>query len=534
MSPTFEACLRSWRFDPWLACALVIAGCVYLRGWLVLYRRDPWRWHGRRVAAFFSALATIYLALASPIEPFAALLLQVHMLQHLLLMMVVPPLVWLGAPYFPLLRGLPEAIRFYWAAPVLSSPPLRRFARRLTHPAIALVLFIVITWFWHLPALYDLALRSSNWHYLQHVCFLVAGLVFWYPIVRPYPFRPRWSPWLLLPVLLVADLSNTALAALLTFSDRVLYPYYAEVPRIGGHSVLDDQAAAGVIMWVPGSIAFLVPLFAIGVRLLSGSSGPSKKRRCGHKAPRRFLSTVLSPLNVFGRASVSPSRYLRNGRSGFDVLRLPIISRFLKWRYARLCFQVPLAALAAAVIYDGLRGPQVGAMNLAGVLPWIHWRGVIIFGLLVAGNVFCMGCPFMLPRTIARRFLPAGRSWPRWLRHKMDRRLSNRHIPVGLRGACAVGSAVVDRVDRDRVFRGCSSGRWCLQRRFVLQVCLPHWPIQFRAVVGFASGGEGARFGCLPNVQNKGLHPWPRRNSRLRAASFPAAEGGQHGLHHVP
>src|SRR5262245_9039202 len=127
MSPTFEACLRSWRFDPWLAFALVLAGVVYLRGWLKLHRRDPARWRGRHIAAFFGGLAVIYLALASPIEPFAALLLQVHMLQHLLLMMVVPPLIWLGAPFFPLIRGLPEAVRCYWAAPVLSSPRLRQF-----------------------------------------------------------------------------------------------------------------------------------------------------------------------------------------------------------------------------------------------------------------------------------------------------------------------------------------------------------------------------------------------------------------------
>ena len=95
-----------------------------------------------------------------------------------------------------------------------------------------------------------------------------------------------------------------------------------------------------------------------------------------------------------------------------------MLGRFLKWRHARLCLQVPLLLLAAVTIYDGLRGPQVGAMNLAGVLPWIHWRGLVILGLLVAGNVFCMGCPFLLPRTLARRFLPAGRNWPRQLRSK--------------------------------------------------------------------------------------------------------------------
>jgi hypothetical protein len=80
--------------------------------------------------------------------------------------------------------------------------------------------------------------------------------------------------------------------------------------------------------------------------------------------------------------------------------------------------QVPLLLLALVMIYDGLRGPSVGAMNLAGVLPWIHWRGLVILVLLAAGNIFCMGCPFLLPRTLARRFLPAGWSWPRRLRSK--------------------------------------------------------------------------------------------------------------------
>jgi hypothetical protein len=104
--------------------------------------------------------------------------------------------------------------------------------------------------------------------------------------------------------------------------------------------------------------------------------------------------------------------------SGPDLLRVPLLGRFLKWRHARLALQLPLVALAALVIVDGLGGPQVGPMNLAGVLPWIHWRGLVILGLLAAGNVFCMACPFMLPRTLARRWLPGGRNWPRRLRSK--------------------------------------------------------------------------------------------------------------------
>jgi cytochrome c oxidase assembly factor CtaG len=415
VSPTLEAALRSWPFDPWLLAGLLLTAVVYLRGWLLLHRRDPRRWHGGHLAAFLGGLAAIYLALASPIEPFADLLLQVHMVQHLLLMMVAPPLLWLGAPLFPMLRGLLRPVRVFWLAPLLAAPPLRRLFGRLTHPLTALVLFVAATWLWHVPPVYDLALRSSAWHYLEHACFLGTALLFWHAVVRPYPTRPRWSPWLLLPCLFLADLANTALAALLTFSNRLLYPYYAEVPRLAGLSPLDDQVAAGVIMWVPGSAAFLLPLFGIAVQLLSGEGSGVRSQGSGVRSQESGQHSRRIPLPLVS-SSLTPDTRLPT--PGFDLLRIPLLGRFLKWRHARLCLQVPLFLLAAMMIFDGLRGPQVGAMNLAGVLPWIHWRGLVILGLLVAGNVFCTACPFLLPRTLARRFLPAGWSWPRRLRSK--------------------------------------------------------------------------------------------------------------------
>src|SRR5436305_14945022 len=146
MSPTLDAFLRSWPYDPWLLIGFALTACVYLRGWLVLHRRDPMRWHPWMLAAFSAGLAAIYLALASPIEPWAGLLLQVHMLQHLLLMMAAPPLLWLGAPLFPLLRGLPQPVRTYWIGPLVRSAVLRAFFTRLTHPAVALPLFVAATW----------------------------------------------------------------------------------------------------------------------------------------------------------------------------------------------------------------------------------------------------------------------------------------------------------------------------------------------------------------------------------------------------
>ncbi len=419
MSPTLDAILRSWPLDPWLAAALLISGGVYLRGWLALHRRDPQRWHAGRLAAFLSGLAAVYVALASPIEPLADLLLQVHMVQHLLLTMVAPPLLWLGLPLFPMLRGLPRPVRTVWVIPLLAAPSLRRLFGRLTHPLTALVLFVAITWFWHVPPFYELALRSGGWHYVEHLCFLGTALLFWYPVVRPYPAKPRWSLWLLVPVLLLADLSNTALSALLTFSGRVLYPHYTEVPRLGGISALDDQSAAGVIMWVPGSLAFLLPLFVIGIRLMSGREDDKVTRWQGDKVTMhpRAIPRISLPIVVASTSVTLPPCH-RVTVSSFDLLRLPLLGRFLKWRYARLCFQVPLLLLAGLVIYDGFYGPQMGALNLAGVLPWVHWRGLVVFGLLAAGNVFCMGCPLTLGRTLTRRWLPARWNWPRMLRSK--------------------------------------------------------------------------------------------------------------------
>jgi cytochrome c oxidase assembly factor CtaG/polyferredoxin len=393
MSPTLDAFLRSWPSDPWLTATLVATAAVYFRGWRQLNRRDPLRWGVGRMAAFVGGLATIFLALASPIEPFTTLLLQVHMLQHLLLMMVAPPLVWLGWPLFPLVRGLPEPVRRYWVVPLLRSRRLRRAFGFLTHPLVAWPLYVATTWLWHTPRAYELGLSRGNWHFFEHACFIATAMLFWYPVVRPYPSRPRWSRWLLFPYLLLADVQNTVLAAWLTFSSDVLYPSYLRVPRLGGISALDDQAVAGVLMWVPGSIAFLLPLGLIGVSVLFDSEN-------------KWQPKSTRPLRV-GRVS-----------RRFDLLGVPAIGRFLRWRHARPAMQTVLAVLAAVIIYDGLRGPQASGMNLAGVVPWIHWRGLLILGLLVAGNMFCMACPFTLPRSLARRWMPAGRPWPRWLRSK--------------------------------------------------------------------------------------------------------------------
>ncbi|MGE3269903.1 MAG: FesM [Chloroflexota bacterium] len=102
----------------------------------------------------------------------------------------------------------------------------------------------------------------------------------------------------------------------------------------------------------------------------------------------------------------------------FDLLSIPGLGHFLRWRHARMALQVPMLVIAALILSDGFFGPQVAPQNLAGVLPWVHWRGLVVLALLLIGNVFCMACPFMLPRLAAKKLLPANRTWPSWLRAK--------------------------------------------------------------------------------------------------------------------
>jgi hypothetical protein len=114
-----------------------------------------------------------------------------------------------------------------------------------------------------------MALASPAWHQVEHGCFFLASLLFWWPVIQPWPSEARWPRWAMVPYLVIADLQNTVLSAILVFSDRVLYPSYARMPQLFGLSPPEDQAAAGSIMWVVGSLAFLVPAVILAVQCLT-------------------------------------------------------------------------------------------------------------------------------------------------------------------------------------------------------------------------------------------------------------------------
>src|SRR5258705_4209525 len=248
---------------------LVVPAAIYAGGFRRLHRQMPDRFPTWRLTAFLCGIATLLVAIASPLEEFDDQLLQVHMTQHLILMLIAPTLLLAGAPAIVFVRAIPPRLAKLLLGPTMRSPVVRRSFAWLTEPIVCWLAFAAAFWLWHLPGFFQLALRSERWHVVEHGCFFVTALMFWYPVIQPWPSVARWPRWSMIPYLLLADGQNTILAALFMFSDRLIYPFYATVPRVAGFTPLGDQIVAGAIMWVPGSLFYLVPGALIMFRMLA-------------------------------------------------------------------------------------------------------------------------------------------------------------------------------------------------------------------------------------------------------------------------
>lgn len=383
MNSASAAALTSWDISPFPLALLLATAAVYLRGWLRGRQLVRGEHDKDRLTAFLAGLLLLFVATESPLDAFDHLSLAAHMTQHLLLMMFIPPLLLFGHPALPLLRGLPKSFVKEGLGPFLAWPALRCVLRYLIAPPLAWILFALSTILWHLPFFYEAALSSSFIHGLQHASFFWTGILFWWPIIRPFPGKPQWPEWVAIPYLLAADIVNTALSAFFVFSGRVLYPSYAAI-HASSMSAQDDQTLAGLIMWVPGSIVYLIPAFVIAMRLLTGPRLRTPPEKMQRVAPRERTPAATSAL--------------------LPKFRRPA--------------QIAMLLVAIAVMADGFFGRQIAPLNLAGVLPWIHWRALSVLALLAIGNLFCMACPFTLVRDIGRKILPAKLRWPSALRTK--------------------------------------------------------------------------------------------------------------------
>jgi len=269
MSPEAQEILNEWSVPVGVNVALVLTAVVYVRGWVLLRRSAPGVLCNPQLAAFLAGLFSLWIAIGSPLSAFDEASLTVHMIQHLLLMLVAPPLLLLGAPALPFLHGLPQSFVRTILGPLFRWSWVQRLGNFLTHPVVCWLLASVTMILWHVPAAFELALRSDVWHEIEHFCFLSTSILFWWPVIQPFPSQSVWSRWSIPIYLLLAMFPGGALGAFLTFYDGVIYSPYLAAPPVFGLSPLTDQILAGVLMWVSGIFIFVVPAVLVTLRLLS-------------------------------------------------------------------------------------------------------------------------------------------------------------------------------------------------------------------------------------------------------------------------
>jgi putative membrane protein len=268
MTPHAHLYQTSWEFPVWLTLTLLLAAFLYLRGWIStrsvsVAAIPPWK-----AGSFLLGLVLVWMAWGSPLAAYDHSLLTVHMIKHLLLMTFAPPLILLGEP-----------VKVFWAiAPqftrntlglVWHRPLVQRLARIVANPALCWTASSLTLIAWHVPALFALGLRSEIGHTAEQAMFLGTGLLFWWPVVHPWPSSAPSSQWSMLLYLFLATLPCDILSGFLVFSDRVAYPEYFSTPRLFGFSVLEDQQCAAALMWTSVTLVYLVPAAIISSKLLA-------------------------------------------------------------------------------------------------------------------------------------------------------------------------------------------------------------------------------------------------------------------------
>jgi putative membrane protein len=259
---------RAWTPAPAVLLGLLLAAWLYARGLGGLWSRGG---RGRvvtpaRAWCFGGSLLALFVALVSPVDAAGEALFSAHMVQHLLLMMVAAPLMALGEPLLVMLWALPVAWRRVVGRRWRRAYRLRALWATVTVPGVAWVLHVSALWGWHVPTLYERALREQGIHVVEHASFFATALLFWWLLARQH--GRRMGIGAALAYLFGAALQGTLLGATLTFARRPWYPSHYGTTAGWGLSALEDQQLAGLLMWIPAGVAYLVPLLPLLMRAL--------------------------------------------------------------------------------------------------------------------------------------------------------------------------------------------------------------------------------------------------------------------------
>jgi putative membrane protein len=252
----------------WISVVLSLVAIVYLHQWLRVAWLVPDRVKGWRAWSFFVGLFLLWIGLGSPLSLLDHDLLTVHMVQHLLLMTLAPPLILLGAPLKLLPYRRVQKLAGLNARPLLWAST-RQLKRILLHPAVGWIGATATLVAWHIPSIFMLGLRSEMWHGIEQASFLVTGLLFWRPVVESSWSVLKWPESSILLYLFLATLPCDILSGFLVFCDRVVYPVYLSSSQSFGLSALEDQQCAGALMWTCVTVVYLIAGAVFAVRLLS-------------------------------------------------------------------------------------------------------------------------------------------------------------------------------------------------------------------------------------------------------------------------
>ncbi|GAB4542008.1 MAG: cytochrome c oxidase assembly protein [Anaerolineae bacterium] len=261
MDPVLRAVLLSWDLRAEVILSLVLAGSLFARGWWRLRRRTNGQAAlatGWRLAAYLGGLVILGLALMSPIDVLGGQLFFMHMIQHLLLVMIVPPLLLIANPLPFFMWGLPGRLRRQVGSALNRRTRVRRILYVLTAPGLVWMAFVAVFLGWHDPNAYNAALRSDFVHDLEHMTFFSTAMLYWWYVIGAGPRLRSPSRAARLAFLLVTVPVNMAAGVTISFASQPIYTYYTSVPRLWDISVMLDQMIGGVIMWIPGSMMYLL------------------------------------------------------------------------------------------------------------------------------------------------------------------------------------------------------------------------------------------------------------------------------------
>jgi putative membrane protein len=285
MDPILKAALSSWDWRPDVILTLLLAGTLFVTGWRRLRQRTQaaprkggWQASAAwRPISYVAGLIFVGLALMSPLDVLGAQLFSMHMIQHLLLIMIAPPLMLIANPMPFMLWGLPDKWRLKIGrglARLLNGKSVfRQYLQKATTPGVVWMIWLISFIGWHDPNAYNAALRSNVVHDIEHLTFFFGGMLFWWHVTGAGPrIHKQFGLIGRTAFALSAVPPNMLTGAAIAFASEPIYTYYNNVPRLMGLSVLEDQQLGGVIMWVPGSMMYIIAALVLISRLLQGES----------------------------------------------------------------------------------------------------------------------------------------------------------------------------------------------------------------------------------------------------------------------